>query len=114
MNVGKLIAEQLVVDLPGPIGLRKCLGDSAHFLHELDPLRRRQMEQFRRVALQDNDGPTGEKLIVMEIGFREPKIRDDMLGSGPDMLARFAGRISHGQLALRHSSFITTPFLINS
>jgi hypothetical protein len=32
----------------------------------------------------------------------------------PAALADFASRIRHGWLALRHSSSVTTPFLINN
>jgi hypothetical protein len=114
VNVGELIAEQFVVDLLGPIGMCERLGDPVHFLHELDPFCRRQMEEFRCVALKDNHRPPGEELVIMEIGFRESKIRDEMIGSGPGPLAGLAGWIGHGRLALRHSSSVSTPFFIKS
>jgi hypothetical protein len=37
-----------------------------------------------------------------------------MIGSGPGFYAGLAGSIGHGRLALRHSSSVNTPFLINS
>jgi len=114
MDVRQLVAEEFVVDLLGPIGLRERLGDQGHFFHQLHPFCRRQMEEFCRVALKDDNGPAGEELVFMEIGFRETEIHDDMIGSGPGFCAGLAGRIGHGRLALRHSSSVNTPFLINS
>jgi hypothetical protein len=37
-----------------------------------------------------------------------------MVFLGPVVLAGVARRIRHGWLALRHSSSVTTPFLINN
>lgn len=69
MNVRQLVAEEFVVDLLGSIGLCERVGDRGHVLHQPQSLRRRQVEQFRCVTLKDDDGPAGEELIIMEIGF---------------------------------------------
>ena len=114
VDVRQLVAEELVVDLLGSIDLRQGLGDEVHVFHQLHPLRRRQVKKLRGMALEDEDGPAGKELIVVQIGFRESEICDEMVESGPGFCAGLAGRIGHGRLALRHSSSVSTPFLINS
>lgn len=114
MYMRQLIAEEFVVDLLGPIDLRKGLGDLVHFFHQLHPFLRRQVEELCRVALKDEDGPAGEELILMEVGLRTPEICDEMVGSRPGPCAGLARRIGHGRLALRHSSSVNRPFLINN
>ncbi len=66
------------------------------------------------MAFEDDDGPARKELILMQIGLGEAEIRDEIVFSGPGALAGFARRVGHGWLALRHSSSVTTPFLINS
>ena len=68
VNVGELVAKEFVIDLLGFIDLGKSFGDEIHFLHQLNPFRGSQMKQLCRVALEDDDGPAGEVLIVMKIG----------------------------------------------
>ena len=72
------------------------------------------MKQLCRVAFEEDDGPAGEELIVMEIGPGEAEVSDEMVFFGPAALAGFARGVRHGWLAFRHSSSVTTPFLINS
>jgi len=99
VDVGKLVAEEFVVDLPGLIDLGEGFGDEAYFLHQLNPFGGRQIIQFPRMALEHEDGPAGEKLIVVQIDLREPEVGDEMVGSGPAALAGFACRICHVSLA---------------
>ncbi len=113
VDVRQLVAEEFVVDLLGSIDLRERLGNQVHVFHQLHPFCRRQVEELRCVMLENEDGPAGEELIVMEVGLRHAEIRDDMIGSGPGLCAGLAGRIGHGRLALRHSSSVHSPFLIN-
>jgi len=61
------------------------------------------MKQLCRVAFEDDDGPAGEELIVMQIGPREAQIRDEMVFSWPNALAGLTGGIHRNRLALRHS-----------
>jgi len=96
VDVGELVAEEFVVDLPGLIDLCDNLGDQVHFFHQLNPFRGSQMKQFCRVAFEDDDGPAGEELILMQIGLREAKIRNEMVFFRPTALAGFACRIGHG------------------
>ena len=114
VDVGELVAEEFIVDLPGLIDLRKGFGDQVHFLHQLNPFRGSQMKQLCRVAFEDDDGPAGEELILMQVGLGEAEVSDEMVFFRPAALADFASWIRHGWLALRHSSSVTTPFLINS
>ncbi len=114
VDVRQLVAEEFVVDLLGSIDLRERLGDPVYVFHQLYPFHRRQVKELRCVTLENEDGPAGEKLIVVQIGFRESEIRDDMIGSGPGLCAGLAGMIGHGRLALRHSSSVNSPFLINN
>jgi len=96
VDVGELVAEEFVVHLPGLEDLRDNLGDQVHFLHQLNPFRGSQMKQLCRVAFEDDDGPTGKELIVVEIGLGEAQIRDEMVFSRPAALAGLASWIFHG------------------
>lgn len=95
VDVRKLVAQEFVVDFLGAIDLRERLGDGVHGFHQLNSFRRRQMEEFRCMALQDDDGPTAEKLIVVEIDFCESDMRNEMIGSWPGSCAGFARRVAH-------------------
>src|SRR4249920_1499719 len=114
VDVGEVIAEEFIVDFPGLRGLRKGFGNQVHFLHQRNPFRGSQMKQFCRVAFEDDDGPAGEELILMQVGLGEAEVSDEMVFFRPATLADFASWIRHGWLALRHSSSVTTPFLINN
>lgn len=114
VDMGKLVAEEFVIDLLGHIDLGKGFGDQVHFLHQLNPFRGSQMKQLCGVAFEDDDGPAGEELILMQVGLGEAEISDEMVFFRPAALAGFAPWIRHGWLALRHSSSVTTPFLINN
>lgn len=39
---------------------------------------------------EDDDGPAGKELVIVEIGFRESEIRNEMIGSRPGFRAGFA------------------------
>jgi len=69
VDMGELVAEEFVIDLPGLIDLGKGLGDEAHFLHQLNPFCGRQMKQFYRVTLEDDHGPAGKELVIVKIGL---------------------------------------------
>jgi hypothetical protein len=96
VDVGELIAEEFVVDLPGLIDLSKGLRDEAHFLHQLNPFCGRQMKQFCCVALEDDDGPAGKELILVKISPRQSEVSDKMICSRPATLAGLASWICHG------------------
>ena len=96
VNVGELVAEEFVVDLPGLIGLGKSFGDEIYFFHQLNPFRGSQMKQLCRVALEDDNGPAGEELIVVKIGLRQPEVGDEMVLSWPVALAGATSIITHG------------------
>ncbi len=114
VDVGKLVAEEFIIEFPGLIDPRDDLGDQVHFLHQHNPFRGSQMKQLCRVAFEDNDGPTAEELIVVQIGLGEAEVSDEMVFFRPAALAGATSIICHGWLALRHSSSVTTPFLINN
>jgi len=96
VDVGELVAEEFIVDLLGLIDLRHNLGEEAHFFHQLNPLGRGQMKQLCRMAFEDDDGPTGKELVVVQVGFGEAQIRDEMVFFRPAALAGLARRIHHG------------------
>ncbi len=96
VDVGELVAEEFVVDLPGLIDLAKSFGDQVHFFHQLHPLRGGQLEEFCCMAFEDDDCPAGKELIVMEIGFGQSEVGDGMVGARPGALAGFARRVGHG------------------
>ena len=83
VDVGKLVAKEFVVDLSGPIDLGKGFGYEAHFLHQLNPFHRGQLEQLSRVLFEYDKGPAGKELIVVEIGVRQAEVGDEMVGLGP-------------------------------
>ena len=114
VDVRELVAEEFVVDLLGLIDLGQGLGDAIDLFHQLNPFRGSQMKQLRRMAFEDGDGPTREELIIMQVGFGETEVGDEMVFFRPAALADLARGICHGWLALRHSSSVTTPFLINN
>lgn len=90
VDVGKLVAEEFVIDLLGLIDLGQGLGDQAHFLHQLNPFRGSQMKQLCRVAFEDDDGPAGKELIVVQIDFGETEVGDEMVFLRPATLAGVA------------------------
>jgi hypothetical protein len=101
--VRELVTEKFVIDLLGLIDLGENFGNATDFLHQQDPLRGSQLKQLCRVTFEDDDGPAGEKLIVMQIDPRKAQIRDEMVFSRPAALAGFTGGIHRNRLALRHS-----------
>jgi hypothetical protein len=111
VNVGKLIAEEFIVHLLRVIDLGQGLGDPTDFFHQLNPFRRSQMKQLRGVAFEDDDGPAGKELILMQIGLGEAEVCNEMICIRPAALAGLARKICHGWFALRHSSSVTTPYL---
>ena len=96
VNVGELVAKEFVIDLLGFIELGKSFGDKIHFLHQLNPFRGSQMKQLCRVAFEDNDGPAVEELIVVQIGFGQAEVGNEMVFFRPATLAGLARRIAHG------------------
>ena len=103
VDVGELVAEEFVIDLLGPIDLGESLGDTADVLHQQNPFRGGQMKQLCRMAFEDDNDPTGEELIVMQIDFGEFEVGDEMGFWGPAALASFTGRIHHSQSTLCRS-----------
>lgn len=114
VDMGKLIPEEFVVELFGVEDLREGLGCEGHFFHQLNPFGRCEVEQLGRVPCEDDHGPAGEKLIVVEIGFREAKVGNKMIGLGPGPVASFTRRVGHGCMTFRHSSSVINPFLSNN
>ena len=79
VNVRHLVAQQAVVHFSGVKRLCQHFGEPADFFHHLDALGRRQVEQFRGVAFEDDHGPAGKELIVVEVGHRQSQIRDEVV-----------------------------------
>ena len=114
VDMWELVTEEFVIDLFGLIDLGDNLSDQVHFFHQLNPFCGREMKHLCRVAFEDDDGPAGEELIVVKRGLGEAEVSDEMVFLRPAALAGTTGTIRHGWLALRHSSSVTTPFLINN
>ena len=72
------------------------------------------MKELYCVVFEHDNSPTGKELIVVQIGLGEAEVGDEMVFFWPAALAGLAHGIVHGWLALRHSSSVTTPFLINN
>ena len=96
VDMGELIAQELVVDLPGIENLCQCLGHQGDFFHQLHSLRGGQLEEFGGVAPEDDDGPALEKLILMQVGLGKSQVGDEMVGARPGTLAGATGIIGHG------------------
>ena len=94
VHVGKLVAEQLVVDLDGLEchGERQC--DFRNFLDKLAPFISCQLEQLGRMALEHQHGPTRKELVVMEVGSRESKVGDLVIFGRPLPGTGFTGRLA--------------------
>ncbi len=114
MDVGKLVAEQLIVDFHGLPLLREQGSDPGHFFHEAAAFVAREMKQLRGVAFQHQHGPAGEELVVMQVGPGESAIGDELVPAGPGADTGLAGWEAHGWLRVRPSSAVITPFLISS
>ena len=96
VDVGELVAEELVVDLFGFIDPGQGFGDEVYFLHQLNPFRGSQMKQLCCVAFEDYDGPAGEELILMQVSLGEAEVGNEMVFFRPAALAGLAGGIAHG------------------
>ena len=90
VDVRKLVAEEFVIDLLGLEDLDQSLGDSVDFFHQLNPFRRGQMKQFGCVAFENDDGPAGKELILVQIDLGEAEVGDEMVFLRPDALAGVA------------------------
>ena len=96
VDVGQLVTEEFVIDLLSFKDLGEDFGDTTDFLHQQNPFRGSQLKQLCRMALEDNNGPAWEELIVMQIGPGEAHVRDEMVFSWPAALACLACWILHG------------------
>ena len=54
------------------------------------------MKQLCRVAFEDDDGPAGEELILVQIGLGEAEVGNEMVFFRPAALAGLARGIRHG------------------
>jgi hypothetical protein len=83
VDVGNLVTEEFIVDLRGLVSLRDNPGNEVDFFDQLHSLWRCQVKEFRRVALENNHRPAGEKLIVVKKDLRESQVNDEVIGSRP-------------------------------
>ena len=114
MDVRKLVAEQLIVDLHGLPLLREQGCDPGHFFHEAAAFVAREVKEFRGVPFQDEHGPAGEELVVMQVGPGESAIGDEMTPVGPGADTGLARLAAHGWLRDWASCGVIRPFLIRS
>ena len=96
VDVGKLIAEEFIIDFPGVINLSDNLGHQVHFFHQLNAFCWSQMKQLCCMALEHDDGPPGKELIVVQIGLGEAEVGNKMVGTRPGSCADLTGRVCHG------------------
>lgn len=96
VNMGNLVAQEFVIDLPCAERIRQHLCDACHFFDQSPSLLRRKLKELGRVVIQHQDGPTREKLVVMQISCREPAVGDLMLPRRPGSGAHLARWIAHG------------------
>jgi hypothetical protein len=54
------------------------------------------MKQLCGMTFEDDNGPAGEKLIVVQIGVGKAKVSNEVVFFGPVALAGVTCRISHG------------------
>ena len=96
MNMRELVTEQFIIDLYGLPLLREQGRDSGHFFHEATAFVAREVKEFRGVAFQDEHGPAGEELVVMQVGPGEFAFGDEMTPVGPGADTGLAGWGAHG------------------
>ena len=69
----QLVAEQLVIHLPGVVdrGERAC--DVGHAVHERVTLGALQLPELGRMTLEHEQRPAGEELIDVQVCVRRPE-----------------------------------------
>src|SRR5262245_40424028 len=67
VDVGHLIAEQLVVHLHGLVHAVERPRDAVHVLDQRGPLARLELVELDGVALEDHEDPSGEELVFIEV-----------------------------------------------
>ena len=95
VHVGKLVAEQLVVDPYSVEHDGQGARDFRDFFDELASLFPGQVEQLGRMPLEHQHRPTWEKLIIMQIRDREPELGDLVILGRPLPGAGFTGLPSY-------------------
>lgn len=79
VHVGQLVAQEFVIDLFGFKDLREDFGDQIYFLDQLRPFSWSQVKQFCRVTFEDDNRPAGKELVVVEIGFRQAQVGNEVV-----------------------------------
>lgn len=95
VDMGKLVAQQLVVDLVGSVLLRKHLAHRRDLFDEAAPFLLGQEKQFGRMTLEHEHRPALEKLVFMEVSDGQPAVRDTQMRGRPGAQAGGAVRLVH-------------------
>jgi hypothetical protein len=72
------------------------------------------VEQFSDMPLKDQYRPSGEELVLVQVGFGQSKVYQKMVWVGPRSSTGLTTRIAYGLVAFFHSSSVKTPFLISN
>ena len=101
VDVGDLIAEQLVVHLHRLIDLCEGVRHATDVLDHPGALRRRQVVELGGVAPQDHEHPPGKELIRVQVCPARVEVGDEEIALARDALAELAGGRAHGARSAR-------------
>ena len=90
MDMGQLVPQQFIIDFDRSEFFRKMAGHRGDFLNEASPLILRQLKELSGMPFEHQHGPSGEKLILMELSHRLAAIRNEMVVPRPLAGAGFA------------------------
>lgn len=65
MNMRQLISQQLVIDFDCFQFVLQPMGDEGDAFNQLLPLSRREIKEFRRMAIENEDRPAEKELIFV-------------------------------------------------
>ena len=114
MDVGKLVAEQFIVDLHGLPRVCEHRSHLGHFFDESAAFVARKVEEFSRMTFQYQHGPAGEELVVVQIGLGQSTIGNESVPIGPGSDTGFARLVVHGWLRAWASCGVIRPFFSKS
>lgn len=96
MDMGQLVTEQFIIHLYGLPFHGKTTGYHGDFFNQVTAVGAREVEEFCNMLFQDQHGPAGKVLVVMEIGSSETAVGYEMVLARPRADTSLAGRAGHG------------------
>ena len=112
MEVGKLIAENFIVDLDRVKRLHKDVRHRTHFFNHSAAVVCRQVKEFRDMAFEDQHRPSGEELVFEQVRDRCAAVRNHVVGRRPlacACLARGLHGVAPAFSVRREESLVNQP-----